>query len=182
MIEISKCLRYINDFKLYSKWTGEINKAIAYWKLKNRSPMMWLYKRPFLPQDFLQRPQQPTGAIGSANWFYCQVNFRCLILRPHLKSVHVGGRWWHRDWEWPETSWRRCLGMHTGEHLSRVDQELHIRRLWGWNRQLQTGSQRFTSYEPLACWPQLLLLHTMERVVSSAPCQHMGKISGNEIS
>lgn len=144
MIEVTKCLSYINDFKLYSKWTGEINKAIAYWKLKNRSPMMWLYKRPSSPRTSRQDLNSQLGP-WFCQWFYLQVNFRCLILRPHLKSVHEGGRWSHKDWEWPETSWERGWGIHTGEHLSRVAQEGHIRRLCGWKRQLPTVSQRFTS-------------------------------------
>lgn len=63
MIEISKCLSYINDFKLYSKWTGEINKAIAYRKLKNRPPMMWLSRKPFLAKDFSPGPHQTPVAM-----------------------------------------------------------------------------------------------------------------------
>lgn len=144
MIEITKCLSYINDFKLYSKWTGERNKAIAYWKRKNGSPMMWLYERPSLPRTSRQDLNSHLGP-WFCQWFYLQVNFRCLILRPHLKSVRVGGRLITQGLRMARDFLGKRLGRTYGRALSRVDQERHIRRLWGWKRQLPTVSQRFTS-------------------------------------
>lgn len=118
MIEIRKCLSYINDFKLYSKWTGEINKAIAYRKLKNRPPTMSLCKGPFFAQDL---PFSSSGPgrwdYGFANFSTPQGNFRWLMLGPDPKSLLVwvegtppgtkNGRMPHRGhadvWLWKST-------------------------------------------------------------------------------
>lgn len=54
MIEIPKCLGYINDFKLYNKWTGEINKAIAYRKLKKHPSDDVTFQNPSLPRTSRQ--------------------------------------------------------------------------------------------------------------------------------
>lgn len=63
-----ECLSYINDFKLYSKWTGEINKAIAYRKLKNRPLPISLCKGPFFAQDLLfSSPGPDSWDCGSTN-------------------------------------------------------------------------------------------------------------------
>lgn len=144
MIEITKCLGYINDFKLYSKWTGERNKAIAYWKRKNRSPMMWLYKRPSLPRTSRQDLNSHLGP-WFCQWFYLQVNFRCLILRPHLQSVRVGGRLITQGLRIGQ----RLLGKEAGAYIRESTWAGEIRSAilggWGWKRQLPTVSQRFTS-------------------------------------
>lgn len=138
MIEISKCRSYINDFKLYSKWTGEINKAIAYRKLKNRPPMMWLYKRPFLAQDMLPMPLQSTGAMVLPIDFICRLISRavCATYSGLTTCLPLGVRWLYWDWEWN-------LGRDTGVHIWEGTwagwiRSSVFRRLWGWNKEPQT--------------------------------------------
>lgn len=88
MIEIWKCFSYINDFKLYSKWTGEINKAIAYRKLKNHPLIASLYKGPYFAQGLLFAYQGPTdGTVVLSTFSTLQENFGWLVLRPYPKSV-----------------------------------------------------------------------------------------------
>lgn len=86
MIEIRKCLSYINDFKLYSKWTGEINKAIAYRKLKNRPLPTLLCKGPFFAQDLLfSLPGPDRWDCGSTSISARKLQI-WLTLRPHPRS------------------------------------------------------------------------------------------------
>lgn len=101
MIEIRKCLSYINDFKLYSKWTGEINKAIAYRKLKNRPLPTSLCKGPFFAQDLLFSLTGPDRwDCGSTNISTGKLQMIHAQASPQVPPCVSGGDPM-KDQEWP---------------------------------------------------------------------------------
>lgn len=141
MIEIQKCLGYINDFKLYSKWTGEINKAIAYRKLKTALWQHHFSQGLFSAQDLLFSLPEP------GMWDRSSPHFPTLQVArgsSHI-GLTLGPSTCERQWpqggeEWPRAPRGRWWCLVAGGHLWGLGQGLHFARFRDWKKENLTSS------------------------------------------